>query len=73
MLRRRLAQERAVPAYIVFGDAALRDMARRRPSNAGSFLGVSGVGLKKLEQYGETILQAIHEYCQAHSLKMDVL
>ena len=71
-LRRRLAKERAVPAYIVFGDAALRDMARRRPSNAGAFLRVSGVGMKKLEQYGETMLHAIQQYCLANSLQMDV-
>ena len=72
-LRRKLAQERGVPAYIVFGDAALRDMARKRPSNAGTFLRVSGVGVKKLEQYGQTMLDVIQRYCQANSLDMDAL
>ncbi|MBZ5499201.1 MAG: DNA helicase RecQ [Acidobacteriia bacterium] len=71
LLRRKLAQERAMPAYIVFGDAALRDMARKRPSTSAAFLRVSGVGEKKLEQYGEAMLSAIRHYCLANSLDMD--
>ncbi len=62
-LRRKLAQERGLPAYIVFGDAALRDMARKRPSTPAEFLSVSGVGEKKLQQYGEIMLSAIRRYC----------
>jgi ATP-dependent DNA helicase RecQ len=72
-LRRKLAQERGMPAYIVFSDSALRDMARKRPSNSGAFLRVSGVGEKKLEQYGRAMLETIREYCKTHSLEMDVL
>ncbi len=66
-LRRKLAQEKQVPAYIVFGDAALRDMARKRPSTPAAFLRVTGVGEKKLEMYGEVMLSAIHEYRRAHA------
>jgi ATP-dependent DNA helicase RecQ len=62
ILRRRLAQERGMPAYIVFGDAALRDMARKRPTTPADFLRVSGVGEKKLEQYGEAMLAVIRAY-----------
>ena len=61
-VRRRLAAERSVPAYIVFGDAALRDMARKRPKTIAAFLQVTGVGEKKLAQYGETMLAAIRQY-----------
>ncbi len=71
-LRRRLAQERAMPAYIVFGDAALRDMARKRPSTPSAFLRVFGVGEKKLEQYGEVVLSAIQAYCLTNSVEIDV-
>jgi ATP-dependent DNA helicase RecQ len=71
-LRRELAKERSMPAYIVFGDAALRDMARKRPSTPEAFLGVSGVGEKKLEQYGESMLNVIRRYCRENSLDMDV-
>ena len=63
VLRRKLAAERDVPAYIVFGDASLRDMARRRPTTSESFLDVHGVGHKKLADYGEQFLAHILENC----------
>ena len=46
-VRATLARERAVPAFIIFGDAALRDMARKRPSTVQRFLDVKGVGETK--------------------------
>jgi ATP-dependent DNA helicase RecQ len=58
-LRSKLAREKAVPAYIIFGDATLRDLARKIPSTPGALLLVSGIGMKKLEQYGERILETI--------------
>ncbi len=61
-LRQELARKKSMPAYIVFSDAALRDMARKRPSSPSEFLGVSGVGYKKLEQYGEMMLDLIRRY-----------
>ena len=61
-LRRDLARQRNVPAYIVFGDRSLRDMARRRPDSIGAFHQVLGVGEKKLAEYGEFFLKAIQEY-----------
>jgi ATP-dependent DNA helicase RecQ len=71
ILRRELAAKRSLPAYIVFGDAALRDMARKRPSTPAAFLRVTGVGERKLEQYGEVMLNTIREYCLANSLTLD--
>jgi len=71
-LRRELAEKRKVPAYIVFGDAALRDMARRRPSTIAGFLEVSGVGETKARQYGEAFVAAIREVCRSRSLETDV-
>jgi len=65
-LRRRLARERAVPAYIVFSDATLRDLARRRPSTLDALLHVSGIGMRKLDEYGEQVLSEIRSYCRAH-------
>jgi superfamily II DNA helicase RecQ len=59
-LRRRLAKQRSVPAYIVFNDATLRDLARKRPRTPDALLRVSGIGMKKLEQYGEEILSEIN-------------
>jgi ATP-dependent DNA helicase RecQ len=71
-LRRRLAQQRSVPAYIVFGDAVLRELARRRPSTPAALLRISGVGAKKLEDYGEPVLHTIDQYCTQHSLPRDI-
>jgi ATP-dependent DNA helicase RecQ len=61
-LRSRLAQEAGVPAYIVFSDASLRDMCRKRPVTGDQFLTVSGVGAAKLEKYGEVFTRLIREY-----------
>lgn len=61
-LRRRLAEERNVPAYIVFSDVTLREMAARTPRTKAKLLEISGVGEKKLEQYGEVFLEEISGY-----------
>jgi ATP-dependent DNA helicase RecQ len=58
-LRHKLARGKGVPAYIIFGDATLRDLARKKPSTPGALLDVSGIGMKKLESYGEQILETI--------------
>ncbi len=67
-LRREIALERGVPAYVVFGDATLRDMARLRPSSDEAFLAVRGVGEKKLADLGARFLAHIAEYCRTHAL-----
>jgi ATP-dependent DNA helicase RecQ len=66
-LRLDLARQRNVPAYIIFGDVTLRDLERKRPSTSEDLLQVSGIGLKKLEQYGKRILEII----QRHSARKD--
>jgi len=71
-LRREVATERSVPAYIVFGDATLRDMARQRPSTLQGLLEVRGVGQKKLAEVGPEFLDSITSYCHANGLEMDV-
>jgi ATP-dependent DNA helicase RecQ len=63
-LRRRLAEEKHVPAFVVFSDTALRDMARLKPVTPEDFLGVNGVGEKKCEQYAPVFLHAIARYCR---------
>ena len=71
-LRRELAGERKVPAYIVFGDASLRDMARCRPTTLENFSLVHGVGQKKLDDYGEVFTDLIREYCLENDLEVDL-
>jgi ATP-dependent DNA helicase RecQ len=61
-LRKRLADERQVPPYIVFSDVALRQMAREYPASEAEFLRISGVGQKKLNEYGQVFLTEISSY-----------
>jgi ATP-dependent DNA helicase RecQ len=58
-LRKRLADERGVPPYVIFGDATLLEMSLRRPANDAELLDISGVGQVKLERHGSDFLAAI--------------
>ncbi len=58
-IRAKLAKERSVPAYIIFHDKTLQEMARRRPRDLKSFLAISGVGERKLQEFGAIFLEAI--------------
>ncbi len=58
-LRLTIAREQGVPAFVVFTDASLRDMASKMPRTIEQFARVSGVGALKLEQYGEQFLDEI--------------
>jgi len=58
-LRRRLAGRRHVPAYVVFNDATLVEMAALKPATPDELLQVNGVGQVKLERYGEAFLREI--------------
>ena len=61
-VRTRLAQEENVPAYVVFSNATLADMAEKAPRTMDEFLDVTGVGEVKAARYGEEFLRAIAEY-----------
>jgi ATP-dependent DNA helicase RecQ len=61
-LRKRLADERGVPAYVVFSDATLREMASLRPATDAELLSISGVGAKKLDTYGADFLDVIRSF-----------
>ena len=61
-LRKKLADDRAVPPYIVFSDVALRQMAREYPTSEAEFARISGVGQKKLIEYGSVFLGEIASY-----------
>ena len=58
-LRTRLAREQQVPPYLIFNNATLEDMCRKRPTTPDELLEVSGVGTKKAERYGEAFLEVI--------------
>jgi ATP-dependent DNA helicase RecQ len=63
--RSALAKEQRVPAYVVFADKTLIDMARRKPATAAEMSAVHGVGEAKLRQYGEVFLDTIRQHAAA--------
>ncbi len=67
-LRRELAAERGVPAYLLFSDATLRDMARAKPRSAAALLSIRGVGERKLADLGQRFLDHIASYCRANDI-----
>ena len=48
-----------MPAYVIFHDATLAEMARRRPADLAELGAISGVGAKKLDAYGSEILRVL--------------
>ncbi len=61
-LRKQIAQEEQVPAYVVFSDASLKDMENQLPQDGKDFLQVSGVGEAKNKKYGQRFLAVIKTY-----------
>ncbi|MCA9311637.1 MAG: RecQ family ATP-dependent DNA helicase, partial [Phycisphaerales bacterium] len=61
-LRFTLAQEQGVPAYVIFGDATLRELARHAPVTRQAFREIHGVGDRKLERFGEAFISAIRSH-----------
>jgi ATP-dependent DNA helicase RecQ len=51
-----------VPAYIVFGDATLRALAAARPTSLADLDGITGIGAKKREAYGDRILAVVAQH-----------
>jgi ATP-dependent DNA helicase RecQ len=62
ILRKSLADERNVPAYVVFSDVTLRHIARRYPRSPAEFLSVPGVGERKLADFGGAFIAAVSEW-----------
>ena len=69
LLRQQIATEQNVPAYVVFGDASLKDMEAKLPKNREEFMQVSGVGQAKLEKYAEVFIAEITKNAPAKKSK----
>ncbi len=67
-LRKRLANARDVPAFVIFGDVSLRSMAAALPQSLGNLSRMPGVGVAKLEQYGPSFLEVICRYAESRGL-----
>lgn len=66
VFRKKLADERSVPAYIVFGDTTLRQMARHYPVSPADLEGISGVGEKKLAEFGDLFIAQIQAFLRSN-------
>jgi ATP-dependent DNA helicase RecQ len=67
VLRRKLADERDVPAYVIFSDVSLREMARNYPATAGEFRRIPGVGEQKFKDFAEPFFIEIKDYLANNS------
>jgi ATP-dependent DNA helicase RecQ len=65
-LRKRLADERGLPPYIIFSDVSLRQMAREYPTNDREFARISGVGERKRQEFGAVFLAEIAEHLRTN-------
>jgi ATP-dependent DNA helicase RecQ len=70
-LRKRLADERDVPAYVVFHDATLKAMSRALPANGASLARIKGIGPRKLQDYGMAFLQAVKSHVDSAERGID--
>ncbi len=66
--RKQLADEAGVPPYVIFSDRTLVEMAGYFPQSLQSMLNINGVGKVKLDQYGETFVGLIKDYCKKHKI-----
>ena len=67
--RKEIADDTAVPPYVVFSDRTLSEMVARFPQSPESMLQIHGVGMTKLDKFGPVFIQIIREYCEAHSIE----
>ena len=65
-LRKQIAEQRGIPAFMIFGNRTLQDMARKAPRTPAEFARVSGVGRTKLEDLGGPFLARINAYMREH-------
>ncbi|WP_066069567.1 DNA helicase RecQ [Neobacillus soli] len=65
-VRKRAAESEKVPPFVIFSDAALKDMCAKLPRSSEEFLQVSGVGELKLKKYGLEFIHAIREFCETN-------
>jgi len=67
-LRREIAEREGIPAYIVFGDSSLREMAKHTPTTPDEFQKIKGVGKQKLSTYGSQFTAAIADYLEGRQV-----
>ncbi len=71
LLRKKFAEEKQVPPYIIFNDTALQEMAFYLPSTEEEFLNIKGVGQQKLSDYGHAFLSVINNYLRGNGINLE--
>src|SRR5947209_6649745 len=72
VLRRQIADERDVPAYVIFSDVSLREMARAYPTTTADFGRIPGVGQQKLRDFAEPFTAAVRDYLANNSHQLSI-
>ena len=67
-LRNKIAHEENVPAYLIFSDSSLLDLATYLPISKNDLPKISGFGAFKIERYGDQFLEKVQDYCNDHGL-----
>ncbi len=67
-LRAEIARQHSLPAFVVFHDSTLKEIARSLPDSLEEMGSISGIGQKKLYMYGEQFLELIAQYKKKHRL-----
>lgn len=70
-MRRDLARERSVPAYVILNDVSLRELAKHRPASHRSLLAIRGIGEQKANDFGYRILNVVSRYCEEARLMLE--
>lgn len=67
-IRRSISEEKGIPSYAVFHNAALYEMSALYPSDEDAFMNINGVGQKKFENYGSIFMKAIIDFCESNGI-----
>jgi ATP-dependent DNA helicase RecQ len=70
IFRKQIADAQSVAPYIVFADSSLKLMANQQPQTLAEFAEISGVGSRKLAQYGEKFVEEIRAFCQEQDIPL---
>jgi ATP-dependent DNA helicase RecQ len=72
VLRRQIADKHDVPAYVIFSDVSLREMARAYPTTQAEFRRIPGVGQQKLRDFAEPFIAAVRDYLATNSRQLSI-
>lgn len=71
-LRKEQAQKEAVPPYVIFSDATLKELSTKYPQSKEQMLMITGIGEKKFEKYGELFINEIEKYVEANNIEVNL-